>query len=529
VVVAGVLLAIVGGLLLGTDASRDVQRRLEDRADRIAAVIELQFARYRGASRAAAAVRARDPSQAEWVASIDRLDVAGDLPSVFSVGTATLVQRPGGGRGLVIDRVAPLAPNRAALGLDVLQVAGAGRASARALEQEVVSLSDALTLAQEPGDQLGLAVYAPWYDADGTVGGVTTTALRGQDFVESLAAELGTLGVVLVDVDVGGEPRVIGELGTVVDGAATARRSITPLGQDWTLTVTAPAGFASTSERLAGPLTSLALLAVTLLVGALVTVLERREEHARAEVSARTAALRATNEELARAMRARDDFLGVMTHEFRTPLTVIRGFASTAARHGTEVEPARLDDWLRRIDGAARRLSDLTDNVLTIMELRSGHLAVSLEPVAVGPVLEAATADRAAAVEVDRSGSVVAMADPRHLRHVVDALLANAVTYGQPPVVVTAGADDGRAWIRVRDHGEGLPEDLAARVFLPFEQADHGDTRRSRGLGLGLTVVEELCTLMGGSVHLLSGGARGTCVEVRLAAVQAAGAHGAER
>lgn len=525
----GVVVAAVAGLVMAADARGDVRDRLEERTDRVAAVVELQLERYGSASRAVAALRSDDPPQPVWEARVERLGIARDLTSVYSVGAATLEPGP----RVVIDRVAPLEPNRQAIGLDVLTVAGARPAALRAVEQGEVSLSDALTLIQEPDDQTGLVVYAPWYLADGTVGGATNLVLRGQDFLDALTTEIGDLHVVLTD-EVEGGTREIGRLGSevAVDGPLVVRRTIEPLGQRWEVTVAAPPGFASTSERLAGILTALGVLLLAVLLAALVAVLQRREEHAREEVRTRTAELVAANRDLEEALTARDQFLAVITHEFRTPIAVIRGFAETAAAGRSGEVPAETRDWLDRIDRQARRLHTLVDNVLTAASLRSGDLEVRPEVVDVAS-LARAVADQHPALtplRVDLDPPLLAVVDPGHFVRVLDALLSNAGIYGRPPVVVEGGQEGAQVCVRVRDAGDGVTGDAAMRIFAPFEQADRGDTRRSRGVGLGLSLVHDLLQQMDGTVALVDGGGTdgGACFEVRVPGAPDGAGEGAE-
>lgn len=518
VVLVGLLVTAAGTVLAHWDTTNDLERRLDERADRVAAVVELELERYSSASRAAAALRVTDPTLDEWVEQVERLGIAEDLASVYSTASATWEVVDGAPR-LAIDLVAPLAPNEAALGLDLLATPAAAPSARRAYTQELVTLSDALTLVQEPGDQAGLVVYAPWYEEDGTVGGVTDIVVRGQDLLDALVPELGDLGVRVVDVETADGSRQVGELVPAVglEPDLVTSRQVDVLGQTWQLEVTAPADFASTTETWGTWLTLAGLLGVSLLVSALVHVLQRREEHALREVEVRTAELVAANRELERALAAKDEFLAVVTHEFRTPITVIRGFAETAATGRAGDLPDETQQFLSRIDRHARRLHALMDNVLTTARLQAGELTVQSEPVDLARLVAAVAAQHQhlQPFKVDVPDGLVAEVDPAHLVRVVDALLSNADKYGRAPVTVDADADGDEVVLRVADSGDGVPADVAPRIFRAFEQADQGDTRRSRGMGLGLSVVHQLCERMGGSVRL-RGDRPGACFEVRL-------------
>lgn len=522
-----------------------MQERLEGRADAVVARIEEQLDQYVATSRAIAALRETADDLASWERDVERLEVGADLPAVLSIGSTTLVTPAGldayeattrptvGGefavrppladrteqpeRLLVIDRVAPVEPNRPALGLDVLTNPDAAVGASRAILERRPGLSDALSLAQDPDGPAGLVLYTPWYDEAGRIGGATNLVWRGQELLDALAPELGGLGVRVTDETGSGE-RLVATHGPTDDGAVVVR-SATAIDQEWSVAVVAPPGFASRMEQLAGWLTFLGLAALTIAVAALVDQSRRREEHARAEVAERTSELVAANEELHEALGAKDDLLALVGHEFRTPLTVIRGFAMTAtAGRGGDVPPdvvAMLD----RISTHAARLDRLLDDLLVAARLRTGTHVVNPEPVAVRWLVDAAARRLGGELddlEVDVVGAPVLDADPEDATRALAAVLGNAVKYGAEPVVVSAWTEDELVVVRVRDHGPGIPEDQREAVFEPFGQGDHGDRRESTGIGLGLANVRELCRRNGGSARVVPVQGPGACVELRL-------------
>ena len=104
-------------------------------------------------------------------------------------------------------------------------------------------------------------------------------------------------------------------------------------------------------------------------------------------------------------------------------------------------------------------------------------------------------------VELD-TGACRAWADAGHVRRIVENLLGNAAKYGAPPVVVTTEVRGATAVIAVRDHGDGVPEHLGERLFVPFTQGESGPARRGKGVGLGLAIARQLAELNGGTLTL---------------------------
>jgi PAS domain S-box-containing protein len=248
------------------------------------------------------------------------------------------------------------------------------------------------------------------------------------------------------------------------------------------------------------------------------------------------AALARTNEELRRAARLRDEFLAMTSHELRTPLTPLLGFLDLLSRHWDDLPDERRRSFLRTMDGQARRLAHLVDNLLVMAEASAGTLLGRPTPTPVAPVVHAVLENQPRGSEVVIRGEpgAVAMVDGEHLRRVLDNLVSNAFRYGQPPVTVEVstheasseaggGPDrDGRAGrvvrVRVLDTGDGVPQEITGILFERFVQKDSGDRRTAYGAGLGLAVCRELARMNGGEVTYEHGPAGGACFVLTLPA-----------
>ncbi|MBW3658270.1 MAG: hypothetical protein KY457_06505 [Actinobacteria bacterium] len=213
-------------------------------------------------------------------------------------------------------------------------------------------------------------------------------------------------------------------------------------------------------------------------------------------------ALRRSNAELAVASRMKDDFVSMVSHEFRTPLTSIRGYAETMLRYADELGPDKRERFTERITAQTRVLERMVDDLLTLAQSREGTVRAFPEEVTLVGAVEDALRDlddpSIVVVEVD--GSLVVHADRDHVRRILINYIENARKYGQAPVHIQAEASTAGVEVRVRDHGPGVPSEFVPALFDRFSQASVGTKRTARGVGLGLSIVRTLATVNDGDV-----------------------------
>jgi len=236
------------------------------------------------------------------------------------------------------------------------------------------------------------------------------------------------------------------------------------------------------------------------------------------------------------ADEAKTLFLATASHELKTPLTVIRGFAAMLLQSDTD-DPRRQ----RALDAIERRsveLSNIVDRLLLSSRIEAGRVDITVEPVSVGPVV----AERCAAVR-ETSHRTIDVQVPDELPDVagnrdaiatvVDHLLENAVKYSEAPapVFVSLMGSEHHVEIKIADSGVGMDSAEAAHCFDKFWQAESSDVRRFAGTGIGLYIVRSLVEAMGGEVAVLSTPGHGSTFIVRLARSDSAApsAHAGER
>jgi PAS domain S-box-containing protein len=212
------------------------------------------------------------------------------------------------------------------------------------------------------------------------------------------------------------------------------------------------------------------------------------------------------------AERQKDEFLGVVSHELKTPLTAVLGALDLLE----EQHAGGLSGGARQMVAIAQqngaRLRRLVEDILDVERLRSGTVSMRREPLELAAVLAEAVGAHepyAAAFGVrlrleSPPPDTMIVADHDRLLQVLANLLSNAVKFSGHGTEVTAraGRDAGRAWIEVEDQGPGIPESFHERMFERFARAGVGTARATAGTGLGLYITRQLVEAMGGTIVL---------------------------
>ncbi len=276
---------------------------------------------------------------------------------------------------------------------------------------------------------------------------------------------------------------------------------------------------------------ALGLVVAVALVALLLSERERRRR-----LRERSAELEHLSFELARANRAKSEFLANVSHELRTPLAAIVGYVDLL-RDGSygELGP-RMVGPVERVQASAEHLQALVDQILDLAKLSAGRLEIQREPLSlrafvidVASEVEPLIIEKGLALSIQVPATLPKLStDPMHLRQILVNLLGNAVKFTtkgsitvravlvpdparlleervvrQRPLLATDGS-----WIalQVVDTGIGVPEKDQQRIFAEFEQVDSGSRADSvrRGTGLGLTITRRLARLLDGDITVES-------------------------
>jgi PAS domain S-box-containing protein len=234
---------------------------------------------------------------------------------------------------------------------------------------------------------------------------------------------------------------------------------------------------------------------------------------------------------------AKDLFLATTSHELRTPITVVHGFASTLASRWDSLPDADRRSAVQTIAERAGSLGRLVEQLLLGSRAGDGQLAVSNGPFDLAALLRAAVSaykqlsDQHSLTADIPDGLPAAYGDPMATDSIVGQLLENAFKYSPDGGAVTVAAQRAGELIEVTVTDEGIGIDAAdtERVFERFVQGEAGDRRRFGGIGLGLYIVRQLARAQGGDVRAGAGPDGGTCMRLQLrcaAAGQPAGKPG---
>jgi two-component system, OmpR family, phosphate regulon sensor histidine kinase PhoR len=213
--------------------------------------------------------------------------------------------------------------------------------------------------------------------------------------------------------------------------------------------------------------------------------------------------------ELRKLERVRRDFVANVSHEFKTPLTAIQGFAETLLA-GAIDDPQNRERFLGIILEHAQRLARLTDDLLKLSKMDADRLEVEIRHVSVSELIEncVQTAEHRA-TEKDISVSVSLSAelpdiagDRRRLAEILQNLIDNAIQYTLPGgrIVVSAAVRDLDIVFTVADTGIGIPKADQSRIFERFYRVDAARSREAGGTGLGLAIAKHLVEVHGGRI-----------------------------
>jgi signal transduction histidine kinase len=233
-----------------------------------------------------------------------------------------------------------------------------------------------------------------------------------------------------------------------------------------------------------------------------------------------------TNRDLEAANQTLRDFVAIASHDLRGPVAAVLGFASTLTNKWDSLKDADKLEFLEIIERRGRFLSRMLDSLLTVSKIEAGALDVNREMLraeeVIARALEDISDDRVAQVQIECPDGMRLEADPDHVQRILVNYITNAFKYGRPPVVLEARNTGRYIEFVVRDHGDGIPNDFQERLFHKFARAEVEATRKEKGAGLGLSIVQGLARANDGEAWYEANEPTGSCFGVRLPGMKAA-------
>ena len=239
-------------------------------------------------------------------------------------------------------------------------------------------------------------------------------------------------------------------------------------------------------------------------------------------VDAQRSELEEQNRELEQAVALRREFTGNVSHEMKSPLQVIGGYAELM--ESGMVAPEDVPRFAGLIRSESQAMRELIDDVLSLSRLderaEGSRVPIDLEGLCRRSAqrLEAAASERGVSVRLLLRRDIEVLGDPAMIEQMVYNLVSNAIKYNREGglVLLQLESDAGSALISVEDEGPGIPEELRERVFERFFRVDASRSRDTGGTGLGLAIVKHVAESQGGSVAVGKSHLGGAAFTVRL-------------
>lgn len=208
------------------------------------------------------------------------------------------------------------------------------------------------------------------------------------------------------------------------------------------------------------------------------------------------------------AEQLKSTFISVVSHELKTPVALIKGYADTLRREDADWDLATIQNGLRVIEEEADRLSELIENLLAASKLQAEGMRLTLDDVNL-PVLVKQSIERFQTQTTQHTLSAefpddfpIVTGDHARLRQVIDNLLNNAIKYSPKggQIVVRGTYDPKQVHVAVSDQGTGVPPDQLKLIFERFHRVDNALTNNTQGTGLGLYLAHAVVTAHGGRI-----------------------------
>lgn len=240
--------------------------------------------------------------------------------------------------------------------------------------------------------------------------------------------------------------------------------------------------------------------------------LQQYQEHLEDIVRTRTAEFVAAKDDAEAANLAKSDFLSNMSHEFRTPLNAILGFAQIIELDDSNSKEMDKSN-IREVLNAGYHLLDLVNDVLYLAKIESGKLVVSMEEVCIDTIIKEchvliknqAEENKLHILDQLSNNEYTVQADPTRLKQVLLNLLSNAVKYNSKKGSITIEGKiigSQRLRISITDSGPGLTQDEISSLFISFERLNKTDN--VEGTGIGLVITKHLVDIMNGQMGVVS-------------------------
>ena len=221
--------------------------------------------------------------------------------------------------------------------------------------------------------------------------------------------------------------------------------------------------------------------------------------------------------DLHEAYQFKSEIIDITSHEFRTPVTLVSGFAQTLRDRWDKLEDSQKLSLLEDVIEASNRIANLTEQFLRVSKLREGKLSIEKRPMQfneiIQPICSSLLPEEQERLIIEAEPDLLIVSDPEHIHVVLKNILENAFRFSpaDKPVVIRAWGDSINDFIQIQDSGNGIPSEERERIFEPFVRLE-SINHHSKGMGLGLYIVRLLSSKLGIGVEINSAEGVGTTV-----------------
>jgi signal transduction histidine kinase len=264
---------------------------------------------------------------------------------------------------------------------------------------------------------------------------------------------------------------------------------------------------------------------LSILLGILSGVVRFSNTNLEMLVEERTRDLQIQTEKAKESARLKDQFVTTMSHELKTPLNAIIGFADILSEELQGPLNAKQKDSLKRLSGSAQDLHTLVSNILDLSKMEAGQMGLAISTYKPNEVLEeiyqmvpALLKEKDVRVELEKDQSLhEAEGDVVKIEQILTNLLTNAIKFTKKGQIrIASKKSQDRIVFTVEDTGIGIPREIIPYIFDAFRQADGSIRREYGGTGLGLHIVKSFVDSMKGDLKFESEAGKGTKVTVTL-------------
>lgn len=207
-------------------------------------------------------------------------------------------------------------------------------------------------------------------------------------------------------------------------------------------------------------------------------------------------------------IESRDEFVASVSHQLRTPLTVILGLAAEMFTDFDRFDTSELHEFAGLIAEQSTEVARIVEDLLVVARADIGQVSISSRPIELLEALDSVARPlpprHAARIERLEAGPTMVLGDPLRVRQILRNLVANALKYGTERVYFSLEAGDEWVWLSVHDDGPGVDESQVETVFSPYFRGD-GHGTQPGSMGIGLTVSRILARAMGGDIKCIPG------------------------